>query len=223
MEMTVFDATRVIRAGAALAILCGLAATTARAEPGTPPPSEPATRVVDELHEALLGVMKGGADLGYTGRYDRLEQVLPDLFDISFMAEKSVGRYWRSASEEERKRLLATFTQFMIANYAGNFDSHSGQVFETLGTADSTHGTTIVETRLVATDGEVVELNYRLRPVDGHWKIIDVYLNGTVSELALRRSEYSALIKREGFEALIVALNDKIANLSEAPPADTGP
>jgi phospholipid transport system substrate-binding protein len=81
----------------------------------------------------------------------------------------------------------------------------------------------LVRSRLVEPDGEAIQLNYRLRPVDGKWKIIDVYLNGTVSELALRRSEYSSLIQREGFDSLLVALNQKIANLSESTPADQSP
>ena len=79
--------------------------------------------------------------------------------------------------------------------------------------------------REVAVDpgGEVTQLNYRLRPVSAKWKIIDVYLNGTVSELALRRSEYSSLIQREGLDSLLVALNQKIANLSGSTPADQSP
>jgi phospholipid transport system substrate-binding protein len=80
-----------------------------------------------------------------------------------------------------------------------------------------------VRSRLVESDGEVIQLNYRLRPVDGKWKIIDVYLNGTVSELALRRSEYSSLIQREGFDSLLVALNQKIDNLAESTPAAQSP
>ncbi|MCH7709728.1 MAG: ABC transporter substrate-binding protein, partial [Myxococcales bacterium] len=68
--------------------------------------------------------------------------------------------------------------------------------------------------------GDDIQLYYRLRNgTDGRWKIIDVYLNGTVSELALRRSEYSSLIKREGFEALLIALNKRIETLA-SPPAD---
>ena len=80
--------------------------------------------------------------------------------------------------------------------------------------AFSVLSTVLVYTRIAETNGDVVELNYRLRSVDGSWKIIDIYLNGTVSELALRRSEYSTLIKRDGFEALLTALEDKIAKLA---------
>jgi phospholipid transport system substrate-binding protein len=62
-----------------------------------------------------------------------------------------------------------------------------------------------------------VKLDYRLRAADGDWKIVDVYLNGTVSELALRRSEYSSLIKREGLEALLAALDEHIDSLASEP------
>jgi phospholipid transport system substrate-binding protein len=64
---------------------------------------------------------------------------------------------------------------------------------------------------------ENVKLDYRLRAADGGWKIVDVYLNGTVSELALRRSEYSSLIKRKGLEALLAALDERIDSLASAP------
>jgi len=221
--MSVIDFTRWIRAATVLVVLSWSLNSVDRADASSEAPAVPPRSVVDELHVALLGVMKQADDLGYEGRYDRLSQVLPSVFDISFMAQKSVGRYWKTASEEERKYLLTTFTKFTIANYAGNFDGYSGQTFETLGEEDSTHGTMLVRTRLVETDGEVIQLNYRLRPVGGKWRIIDVYLNGTVSELALRRSEYSSLIQREGFDSLLVALNQKITNLSEATPADQGP
>ena len=214
------DFTRWIRASAVLVALSWSLASVAHAGETADAPAAPPANVVDELHVTLLAVMRDAEELGYQGRCDRLSPVLRNLYDIPFMAEKSMGRHWKNTSEEERKHLLETFTAFMIANYAGNFDGHSGQTFETLGEEGSTHGTVLVRSRLLEPDGEATQLNYRLRPVDGEWKIIDVYLNGTVSELALRRSEYSSLIKREGFDSLLVALNEKITNLSGSNPAN---
>jgi phospholipid transport system substrate-binding protein len=219
----VIDFTRWIRASAALATLSWSLASVAHAGEISDAPATPPGSVVDRLHATLLGVMKEADDLGFEGRRERLSPALRSLYDIPFMAEKSVGRHWKTTGEEEREQLLEIFTQFTIANYAGNFDGYSGQTFETLGEEESTHGTMLVRSRLVDPGGETTQLNYRLRPVDGEWKIIDVYLNGTVSELALRRSEYSSLIKREGFDSLIVALNQKITDLSGSTPADAGP
>lgn len=169
--------------------------------------------IVDSLHSELLDVMKEAETLGYQGRYSRLMPVLNELFDIPFMAKKSVGRYWKTVDEQGRARLLATFGRFTVANYAGRFSDYSDQYFETLKVVESTHGTFLVHSKLVTPNGETVQLNYRLRPVDDGWRIIDVYLNGTVSELALRRSEYSSLIQREGFDALLTALDERISAL----------
>jgi phospholipid transport system substrate-binding protein len=72
-----------------------------------------------------------------------------------------------------------------------------------------------VKSRIVRGNGEIVALDYRLRPVDGEWRVIDVFLNGTVSELALRRAEYSGVLKREGFDGLMRALEEKIAAQAE--------
>jgi phospholipid transport system substrate-binding protein len=174
-------------------------------------------RVVEKLHAALLGVMKNAEKLGYEGRYEALAPVLKETYDTPFMAEKSVGRHWKQATPAEQAALVETFSRFMIANYAGRFDGYSGQSFQTAGEEPSAQGTVLVRTRLVEPQGEGVQLNYRLRPENGSWKIIDVYLNGTVSELALRRSEYASLIKREGWNAVIAALDQRIQGFAASP------
>ena len=197
--------------GALLAVTRGAGA----AEPAAP--SSAPVRVVEKLHAALLGVMKDAEKLGYQGRYDRLAPVLKETYDTPFMAEKSVGRHWKQATPAEQVELVETFSRFMISNYAGRFDGYSGQSFETLGEEPSAQETVLVRTRLIEPQGEGVKLDYRLREVGGNWKIVDVYLNGTVSELALRRSEYASLIKRDGWQALIAALDERIATLSTTP------
>ena len=199
---------------AALFTLCALVLPArAQAEPTPAPDSAGAAQVVEKLHEALLGVMKDATTLGYEGRYERLSPVIHENFDLPFMAEKSVGRHWKSAGAENQQALVATFSRFTVANFAGRFDGFSGQSFRTLGVEPATYGTVLVRTRLDEPGDEGVALDYRLRSVDGSWRIVDIYLNGTVSELALRRSEYSALIQREGFKALLAKLDERINDL----------
>jgi phospholipid transport system substrate-binding protein len=185
--------------------------------PPSQPPAAEAVAVVEHLHAVLIEVMKEAEPLGYQGRYERLSPVLQERFDLPFMAEKSVGRHWKTISKEERATLVQTFVRYSIANYAGRFHGYSGQHFETLGEEPSMRGTRLVRTLLVDPNDEDVKLDYRLRAADGHWKIVDVYLNGTVSELALRRSEYSSLIKREGLGALLAALDEHIDSLASEP------
>ena len=157
--------------------------------------------------------MRDATSLGYDGRYQRLSPAIHSLFDLPFMAEKSVGRHWKTAGDQNQKALVEIFSRFTVANFAGRFDGFSGQSFRTLGVEDATFGTVLVRTHLDEPGDEGVALDYRLRPVDGGWRIVDIYLNGTVSELALRRSEYSALIQREGFQALLAKLDERINEL----------
>lgn len=172
------------------------------------------SQAIEGLHAVLLDVMKNAKSLGYAGRAAKLTPAIPRFYDVPFMAEKSVGRHWKSASEADRQRFLATFLRFMVANYAGQFDDWSGQHFETLGEEPARMDTVLVKSRLVDPKGENVELNYRMHQVDGHWRIIDVYLDGTVSELALRRSEFSGIVRRGDFDALIATLDKRIEELS---------
>ena len=181
---------------------------------GAPAPNGDPARVVGQLQDALLSSMKDAKTLGYEGRYQRLEPVVQRVFDLPFMAEKSVGRHWATAGEQNQKDLVATFSRFTVANFAGRFDDYSGQSFRILGVEPSTHDTVLVRTHLDVPKEDGVELNYRLREVDGGWRIVDIYLNGTVSELALRRSEYSALVQREGFKGLLAKLDERIADLA---------
>ena len=171
------------------------------------------TASVESFHAGLLGIMKEAKALGFQGRIDRLEPLMAETFDLDFMASKTVGRHWNKLSDEEKRRWAETFTRFTVANYAGRFTGFTGEEFVTLGVEDAARGTRMVLTKIVVPGEEDVELNYRLIEKNGEWRVIDVYLNGTVSELALRRSEYSSALKREGFAELLASIETKIADL----------
>lgn len=174
-----------------------------------------ATRQVEKLHGALIGIMQSAEQLGYNGRYDQLSPTVTETFDLPFMASKSVGRHWKSLDDADKARWNDVFVRLITANYAGRFSAYTGEKFETIGEEPAINDTRVVLTRLVIPNDDDVQLNYRLREVDGQWRIIDIYLNGTVSELALRRSEYSAVLKREGFDKLIETLDDKVKELGQ--------
>lgn len=171
---------------------------------------EAAAPVVESLHAALIDVMKRAEGLGYEGRREVLTPVVGRSFDFPFMARLTLGRGWRTLDEAEQARWVAAFEDFSLSTYAARFDGWSGQSFETLGVEEADHGTQLVKTRLLIPDDEAVQLNYRMRRNGDGWKIIDVYLNGTVSEVALRRSEFSSVFEREGFGALLARLQAKI-------------
>jgi phospholipid transport system substrate-binding protein len=170
--------------------------------------------VVERLHGGLLGVLKDSDQLPYEARFARLRPLLADTFDLDFMAEKAVGRAWNKLDADDRARWTKAFRNFTTANYAGRFTGFTGQSFETLGTDEGASETKVVRTRLLNPSGEDVALTYRLWRTDDGWRIIDVYLDGTVSELALRRTEYASVLKRDGFERLLVLLTEKTEKLA---------
>ncbi|MDE3148545.1 MAG: ABC transporter substrate-binding protein, partial [Acidobacteriota bacterium] len=102
--------------------------------------------------------------------------------------------------------------RYVTATYAANFADDSGERFEVLGEEKVKHGT-IVRTRIVPSSGDHVAINYMLHDNDTAWQIRDVYLTGTISELATRRSEFSATLQKGGIEALIARLNQKADDL----------
>lgn len=171
-----------------------------------------ATGSIERLHEALLEAMQGAETLGVDGRARLLEPVIDDVYDLPFMAAKVLGRSWKTLSEEDRSRWQDAFRRLTVSTYAHRFDGYSGQHFEIAGSEWAPRETILVRTHIVTSDEQRVALDYRMRSSQGSWRIIDVYLNGTVSELALRRSEYSSVLKRDGFESLTKAVEEKIAN-----------
>jgi len=170
--------------------------------------------VIEGLYTTLLESMKQATSLGFEGRRNKLTPVIEQTYDLPFMAKVATGKYWKELDPASQQRFVDTFTRLTIANYAGRFNGYDGERFVVVSEADGGQNTTLVRTQLVQKTDPPIQLDYRLRNADGSWRVVDVYLNGTVSELALRRAEYSAKIDREGFEALLHALEDKISALA---------
>ena len=170
--------------------------------------------VIEQFHATLLDVMKNATTLGYEGRRKLLEPALDKAMDMAFMAEKAAGKFWKDFSEADRARWVAAFRGNTIANYAGRFDGFSGQSFVTDGDEESPFDTRLVKTTLKDPGGEDVQLNYRMKNGAAGWHIIDIYMHGTVSELALRRAEYSSALERDGLDKVIVDLQGQAAKLA---------
>ncbi len=195
------------------------AAETPAAAPAIPPnqpaPNERSPRdVVAALNDALLGVLRQSNDLDYAGRFTLLAPILENMFDLEYMARQAVGRSFLDLDEPQRQAWYTLFKDYMTANYAARFDHFSDQQFEILGEEPGAKDTVLVRTRVIDPAAENVDLSYRMHRTDGAWKVADVYLKGTVSELALRRSEYASVLKRDGFEALIANVKAKIADFA---------
>ena len=168
--------------------------------------SDPAAMQVQTLTSSLLKSMRAGTAESMTERYRDLEPVIEQVFALPLVTRLSVGPEWANFSPDQQKDVIVAFTRYTVANYAYNFRDFDGQKFEIEDDVMSRGEEKIVRTRVIPSHDTPVSLHYRMREVEGTWKIIDVYSNG-VSELALRRSDFSAAIAAGGAPVLIAHLN----------------
>ena len=175
---------------------------------------DPAAAQVQQFDDALLATMKQGRQLGFEGRYRRLDPAVKETFDLPIMVRFAVGPSWSTLSPSDQSALLAAFTRFSVATWAKNFDAYGGQHF-TLGKVDTRGPDKLVHTQLVGSSGSTTDLVYRMRQSSsGAWKIIDVYFNGSISQLSQQRADFAGALQSGGAPALVKSLDAKSDQLS---------
>ena len=163
---------------------------------------------VQGLYDALLNTMKNGRTLGQSGRFAQLAPVIRRSFDIALMARLSIGPTWGGLSEAQRQEASESVGRYMSAIYADRFDSYDGQKLEVTGERAAPSGV-MVKSRIITANGEPVMVDYMMRRNGESWLISDIYLDSAMSEVATRRSEFAAILKKDGIDGLIAALNRK--------------
>ena len=139
---------------------------------------------VDSFDKSLLDVMKNAEKLGYQGRFDKFDPVINKVYDIPLMTRISVGPQWSSLTPDQQTKVTEAFKKLSIATYASRFDGYGGESFQITGES----------------------------PANGGDEIIDVYLSGTISQLANYRSEFAATLRSGGADALVDLINKKVAD-----------
>jgi phospholipid transport system substrate-binding protein len=165
--------------------------------------------VVRGFYGVLLSNMRDGRMLGESGRLARLAPVVDRTFDIPAMIRLAVGPSWASLTPAQQQQLIAAFGHYVAATYADQFDTYSGEQLQVTG--ERPRGAdVVVETRIVKSKGDVTRLDYLMRQDQGGRRISDVYLDGSISQLAVHRSEFHSILEREGVDGLVMALNRKV-------------
>jgi phospholipid transport system substrate-binding protein len=185
--------------------------TVSMAEVASP---ETARQVITKFQTTLLEVMKQGKKLGYAGRYKELKPAIKASHDLTKITRIVIGNQWKKLSTEQKKEMIQVFTELSIASYAHNFKDFSGESFKFESEEETARGGMIVRTFFLIPGEKDVSFDYMLKKKGDSWLIINIIANG-VSDLALKRSEYSSILKREGFDVLIEKINEKIVSYSE--------
>jgi phospholipid transport system substrate-binding protein len=167
------------------------------------------------LNEALLKVMHAGRATPFAQRAEMLRPVVEQTFDLPLLLRNSVGNLrWPGLPDAQKAQLLDLFEQFTIDSYVANFDAFNGEKFVIMPDIHKVENDMVVPTRLIAANGDVTRLDYVLRQTDDQWRIVDILLDGTISRVAVTRSDYRALLAPGDASKLIESLRGKVANLT---------
>jgi phospholipid transport system substrate-binding protein len=173
------------------------------------------TDLVKAFYDVLMDCMQHGEELGFDGRYQKIEPVLNNTFDVATMCKISVGPEWTKMSGEKKGAVLVTFNKYMVTTYAARFKSFKNQKFEVGEAKPAGEGRQLVESKLIRSNGEPVALNYLFRFSKDVWRVIDIYLSGSISQMAQMRSDFSKVVVEGGPDALIASLEQKIEDLKK--------
>src|SRR6516225_4700405 len=150
-------------------------------------------------------------------RLARFRQLFHADFDGPGIARFVLGRYWRSASEEEQQEYLKLFEDYVVFVYGTRLSNFSGETFKVRGTRTDESGT-IVSTDILSPGGEPpVKVDWRLVSNNGAFKINDVVIEG-ISMMVTQRSEFASVIQRHGGQVggLLALMREKTNTASAA-------
>lgn len=171
---------------------------------------DPAAEPVQDFNQTLLQAMQRGKELGFDGRAALIRPAFEKTFAWRHMARVAAGRHWAAMSEADKERYQTAYRDWSVASYADRFHTFRGQRFEVLPPSPGEQQTMEVVSRLHRARGEPVDLTYRLRQPEqtGQWLVVDVQVRG-VSQLALTRAQFVAVLDKDGLPALLAKLKDK--------------
>lgn len=150
---------------------------------------DPAARRIESYYATLLPAVNAARGLGVAERARRISSAVLGAFDIGTMTRLAVGPAWSRFSDAERSQTIDAFGKFIVADYASQLGDYMGEGYKVEPTVEVRGGDQIVKTRLGSTT-----INYLVRGA----RIVDIYANGTVSELATRRAEFSSILASTG-------------------------
>ncbi len=170
-----------------------------------------ASAPITALDGALISSMKAAASgQSFQARYQALAPVVEQSYDLPEVTKNSVGFLWSTLPADQQKELTELFTQFTISSYVSQFDGYSGQTLTVLPTEKTLGQKKIIETKLGSPGDSGVEIDYVVADSGNGWKINDVLLNGTISQVAVHASDFASLVKSGDASQLISALKSKI-------------
>ena len=173
-----------------------------------------ARKPVERLNNTLIEVMKGGKSLGYNGRLKKLDPVVKETFEFEAVSLIALGTHWKKLEQPQKLAFMDKLTDLSVATYAAQFKEYGGESFQFDFSQDIKNGRLLLRYNLVAPKEKPIRFEYFVGQFNGQWHIINIVVDG-ISDLALKKAQYTSVIDREGFDALLNKLTQKIADYAK--------
>lgn len=171
-----------------------------------------ASKFVSELSsQALKTLSTTGMPLNQKEK--NVRALLSKNFDLNLIGRYVLGAAWRKATADQRSQYQALFKEFVLRTYSRRFGGYAGQAFTVTGAKPIGKKDILVSTKIARPSGPPILAGWRVREKNGSHKILDVVVAG-VSMVVTQRSEFRAVVRRQGVGGLIETLRMQVTKFS---------
>lgn len=163
-----------------------------------------ASLLVRDLGAKAIDVLRY-TDVSSAKRESRFRRLLDDGFDLPFIGRFVLGRYWRKATPGQRVAFQRAFGQYVVKTYASRLGHFAGETLKVLSERVAGRKDVLVFARIDRPRGPPIKISWRVRTTGKRYRVIDVMVEG-ISMAVTQRSEFTAYIRRNGIENLVVRL-----------------
>jgi phospholipid transport system substrate-binding protein len=168
------------------------------------------TALISNLGTRALEVL--GKNATPSQRADRFRALLREDFDVPGIARFVLGRYWNTATEQQRAEFVKLFEDYIALAYSTRLAEYTGETFKVVGSRPDADGAIVTSQILRPAGAAPVKLDWRVTGRNGVYKISDVAVDG-ISMAVTQRSEFASVIQHNGgqVQGLLTMLRDKTA------------
>ena len=161
------------------------------------------SQTLELLHDTLKKIHRSKVDI------NKMQKIISDTYDVERMLFLIIRESWKISEDKPRANLKKVFEEYIAKNYIRRFSSIKKLEFDKLNIKKVGNNYLMAKTKLIINSNDEVALSYLLNQTNKNWKIFDVLIDGSISEIATKKSEFKSFTKENDLRSLLEALKKK--------------
>lgn len=171
-----------------------------------------AAQFIQWMADQAIGTLKNPS-VTLEQREAAFRNIMRTAFDIEFIGRFVLGRAWQTASTEEKSDYIQLFGEYLVKTYSRRLSAYNGETFSVLNSQPAGEQDAVVRTRIDRPSAAPINADWRVRIIQGQYKVVDIVVEG-VSMGLTQRSDFTAVVQSGGMPALIGQLRARTERLS---------